>query len=142
MPGDAWCSVNPLATFQRAGLDRPARGLDGMGPVTGARNERRSVAGRAPAPSPADQARRWVDQTCSDQGLPSKVMDQGVLSDIAVLLGAGSDWSLGSNPPAGRHPAWIEDVAAPDGGSDNNRVEEGRDDRSLTGGGEGVPLAS
>jgi hypothetical protein len=109
-----------------------------MGPVRGARNERRSVAGRAPTPSLADQARRWVDQTCADQGLPSKVMDPRVLSDIAVLLCSGAE----SNSPVRRYTARVEDVAAPDPGTNDDRVEQGGDDCSLPGGSEVVPLAS
>jgi hypothetical protein len=113
-----------------------------MGQVTGGRTERRHVAGRTPAPAPADQARCWVDQTCSEQGLPSKVTDEAVLRDVAVLLVAGADGGLDSDPPVRRYPRRVEHVAASDPGTNDDGLEESGDDRSLPGGGEGVPLAS
>ena len=106
--------------------------------MTGARTERRPVAGRTPAPSAADQARCWVDRTCGEQGLSSKVSDEDVLRNIAVLLGNGPD--LG--PPVRRHPGRVEHIAASDGGTDDDGLKESGDDRSLPGGAEGVPLAS
>jgi hypothetical protein len=113
-----------------------------MGPVTGVRKERRSVVGRAPEPSPADQVRRWVDQTCAEQGLPKKVIDQAALRDIAVLMGGGAEMVSDSDLPVRSYSAWVESVPAPDSGSDHDRVEESRDNRSLSGSGQGVPLAS
>lgn len=116
--------------------------MDGVGPLTGAPAERRNVAGRTPAPSLADQARFWVDQSCFEQGLPSKIVDEAVLRSIAVLLGRGSDGGPYSGPPSGRYPSRVEGVAASDSRADDDCLEESRDDRSLPGGGEGVPLAS
>jgi len=57
-----------------------------MGPVTGTQN------GRGAAPSPAEQVRGWVERSCAEQGLPSRVEDERVLKDIALLLGGGSEW--------------------------------------------------
>jgi hypothetical protein len=55
----------------------------------GGPGERRNVAGRTPAPDPSEQARQWVERTCAAQGLPNKLADGGVLSDVAVLLLSG-----------------------------------------------------
>jgi hypothetical protein len=123
-------------------MDRPERGVDGVGPVTGAPAERRNVAGRPPAPSLVDQARCWVDQSCVEQGLPSKVADESVLRNVAVLLAGGSDGGPHSGSPSGRYACRVEGVAAPDGRADDDPLEESRDDRTLPGGGQGVPLAS
>lgn len=106
--------------------------------MTSARTERRNVAGRTPAPSTADQARCWVDRTCAEQGLPSKVGDEDVLRDIAVLLANGRD----SGPPVRRHPGRVKDIATSDSGTDDDGVKEGGDNCSLSRGAEGVPLAS
>lgn len=113
-----------------------------MGPVTGARNERRPVAGRVPAPSPAEQARRWVEQSCAEQGLPSKVTDQAALRDVAVLMGGASEVLPDSGLPVRSYPVRVESVAASDCGADDDGVKESRDDGSLPSGSEGVPLAS
>lgn len=109
-----------------------------MGSVTGARAERRDGAGRTPAPTLATQARSWVDRTCAEQGLPTKVSDQSVLRDVAVLLGSGPD----SDPPVRRNARRIKPIAASDCGTNDDGLHESGDDRSLPGGGEGVPLAS
>jgi hypothetical protein len=47
--------------------------------------------GRRPAGQPgtdlAAQARAWVEASCAAQGLPVKVTDRKLLSDVAELLG-------------------------------------------------------
>ena len=114
----------------------PKRYVDGSGPVTGARIRQGHHAGRTPAPSAVDQARSWAERTASEQGLPGKVIEQSVLQDVAVLLGSDS------GPPGRSDPRRVEDVAASDGGANGDGFQESRDDRSLSGRSEGVPLAS
>lgn len=114
----------------------PKRYVDGSGPVTEARVRQGHHAGRTPAPSAVDQARSWAERTASEQGLPGKVIERSVLQDVAVLLGSDS------GPPGRSDPRRVEDVAAFDGGANGDGFQESRDDRSLSGGSEGVPLAS
>lgn len=114
----------------------PKRYVDGSGPVTGARIRQGHHAGRTPAPSAVDQARSWAERTASEQGLPGKVIERSVLQDVAVLLGSDS------GPPGRSDPRRVEDVAASDGGANGDGFQESRDDRSLSGRSEGVPLAS
>ena len=84
----------------------------------------------------------WVRISCASQGLPVKVTDQALLGQVAGLLGAPPRPTVGSAPsdtapalgtPEGREPASVELVVASSGGCDGDVVEDGRDDRMLTG---------
>ncbi len=81
----------------------------------------------------------WVEASCASQGLPLRVADPGVLNDVAGLLGASPGGgrvaprrsARVSGAPDGREPARVEAVVAAPGGSDDQVVEDGGDDRVL-----------
>jgi len=75
-------------------------------------------------PPTPEEVRAWVEETCERQGVDPKVTDWQVLRRVAEILAT-------SRPPGRRKPRRIEEVPAPDGGTDQNGVQDGGDDRLL-----------
>jgi hypothetical protein len=75
--------------------------VGGMGPLSTGEDGRRGRTGQRSASagrtgdrpctrtSDLDAARRWVEDSCTRQGLPAKVADPNALRSIAVMLTAG-----------------------------------------------------
>ena len=92
------------------------------------------------SPSLPDAARAWVEASCALQGLPIKVSDVFVLSQVAGLLGVPARPAAGGAPsgtagasgaPTGREPADVELVVAASAGGNDEVVEDGGDDGVL-----------
>ena len=75
-------------------------------------------------PLSPQEVKAWVVKTCERQGVDPKITDWQVLRRVAEILGS-------SHPPRRRKPRRIEEVPAPDGRSDENRVQDGGNDRLL-----------
>jgi hypothetical protein len=58
----------------------------------------------SPRPDP-EVVRAWVDASCADAGLAVKIVDGGVVVQVAALLGVVA-------PPAGGHPRRAVSVTA------------------------------
>jgi len=87
----------------------------------------------------ATRASAWVDASCAEQGVPVKITDPAVLSQVAGLLGAlpalcrqpVSGPAAPSGPPDGGKPGRIEAVEPLPAAADDNVVEDGGNDRVL-----------
>jgi len=97
----------------------------------------------------ADVIRAWVDTSCTEAGLPVRVTDGAVVTQVAALLGAAprrrgtaSVPSPASQLPDGREAAGVEAVEASSSGMDDHVIEHGGDDRVLPGQGQGLPNAA
>jgi hypothetical protein len=101
--------------------------------------------------------RAWLTASRESQGLPDQVSDALVLAQVGVLLGAGAEGTRaqGAPAPSARPPAapsegpvgldalGVESVAAGNGGGlDCDVVDDGLDDRALTGEVEALPLTA
>jgi len=89
-----------------AGLARAPNRLDAVGLVT---------------PDYQAQAREWVELTCKEQGLQSRISDVGTVRKIATIFVAALD------SPDGSEPVEIDRLARPLGAVDDNVVEHSGD---------------
>ena len=84
--------------------------------------------------------RRWVEESCAAQGIPSKVCDPRVLRDVAVLFTI--ERTVWSDPPDRPDPVRVELVPTSHSWPNNDGVQQGGSDGPLTSNGKGIPLAS
>ena len=102
----------------------------------GARRPRRPDA---PETELAGKAKEWAEETAHAQGLPSRVEDTSVISEVAILLTSGR-LPVRSGSPDWLDTVGIEAVPAPDGRVDDDAGEHGTDDGPLPGRVEVRPL--
>jgi hypothetical protein len=92
---------------------------------------------RQPAGSPGlsdeltERARAWARRSSMDQHLPERVTDARALRAVAGLLGVSG--GSGSDAPDGFDSVRVEPVIPATARPDNDVVENGGDDRSLSG---------
>jgi len=74
------------------------------------------------------QVRKWVDSSCTAQGVPVVVTDLGVLARVGVLFGESRGAPLGRRdrlqPPLGSNPVRVQTVPPGLGGGQDYRVVE------------------
>lgn len=86
------------------------------------------VMGRLTAGADRNQAQAWADRTCAEQGLSVKISDGRTLAAVAALLGAEV-----LDPPERRESRGVEEVATTNGRADGDVIEDGGDNRVLSG---------
>jgi len=96
-----------------------------------------------------DDLAAWVARSCAASQVPIKVTDARAVGVVAVLLlgRARATAQPGprparSDPPHGLHPIGVEPVVLDGGRSDHDVVDDGTDDRTLTGEVEVGPLSA
>ncbi len=109
-------------------MARAAGRVGVMGPVSRG-GRRRQAPGRLD-PELEEAAKKWADQTSDAQGMPRHVMDETVISEVAVLLASGRV-PVSSGPPQRFDPVRIEPVPSSDGGVDHDARKDGGDDGPL-----------
>lgn len=104
-----------------------------------------SVGRVSAVPYEPDWLAEWVGASCAAQGVPIKVTDPGVLSQVGVLLGvgAGSTRAHGAPAPSTRgpappsqsphrlHPLGVQPPGTGDARGDHGMVQHGREDGGL-----------
>lgn len=88
-----------------------------------------------------DALAEFVRRSCEAQGVPVKVEDVRVVSDVVTLLGGGAGGRKRSGPPAplrseppdGRDSGRVESLDTGGSGSDDDVVHDGGDDGCLSG---------
>lgn len=103
------------------------------------RGVRRPQVPGAPEIELAVKAKAWAEDTAKAQGLPFRVEDSAVISEVAILLTSGRA-PVCSSPPDWLDTVGIEAVPAPDGRIDDDAREHGADDGPLSGRVEVRPL--
>lgn len=73
-----------------------------------------------------------VRASTAAQGLPERVTDAGIVEAVSTLLREGREPVRSESPDQGETGA-VEGVAAPDGGIDDDMIEDGGDDGGLPG---------
>src|SRR5439155_11421090 len=68
-----------------------------------------------------EQAREWVELSCKEQGLQSRISDVGTVRKIAAIFVAASD------SPDRLEPVDVDRLAGPLGAVDDNVVEHSGD---------------
>ena len=105
---------------------RPANVVDAVG---------RLRRGRGPIDL-VDEARRWAERTCGEQGLPVTITDAVTVARVAAVLREVSD------APDRLHARRVKAVEAANRGPDDHAVQDSGDDGSALVEVEVGPLAS
>ena len=93
----------------------------------------RPPAGRSGTDDYEARVQAWVERTCADQGVPVKLSDPIAVEKVAETSRSGT--------PDRRQARRVETVVARSRGADDDRVDDGCDERVLLAEIERVPSA-
>jgi hypothetical protein len=88
-----------------------------------------------------DALAAWVSASCTRHGVPFKVSDPGSVRDVVVLLSGRAEWRRGSDAlgrPDSDSPGDVDSFGVQSStgsgcGGDDDAVDDGFDDRGLSG---------